>query len=191
MAMADGEWDEKEHAAIASWIEKVSEGGLSGVDTDLKERLKETLKTSLELARNGEITLSDATEWLSRNADSPLKFEAVELCLEVMAADGVAEESELHLARKIADALDLDFDSLQTVLDSKLIELSSGSLDTASPEAIVGIEEDWDKEQILEHLRKEYSKWNARLNVLEDGAERENAQRMLNLIAEIRKSYDE
>jgi hypothetical protein len=35
----------------------------------------------------------------------------------------------------------------------------------------------------------QYGKWNGRLNSLSEGIERENAQKMLDLIAEARKKY--
>ena len=51
------------------------------------------------------------------------------------------------------------------------------------------IDTDWTNEQIKKHLREEYSKWNNRINTLDEGQERDNAQQMLDLIAEARKKY--
>ena len=38
-------------------------------------------------------------------------------------------------------------------------------------------------------LSKQFAKWNNRLNTLNEGPGRENAQHILNLIAEARKKY--
>ena len=45
------------------------------------------------------------------------------------------------------------------------------------------------KEQIKKQFRTEFAKWNNRINTLDEGPERENAQHMLNLIAEARQKY--
>jgi hypothetical protein len=50
----------------------------------------------------------------------------------------------------------------------------------------LGINPNWDKEKIKKHIVSEYAKWNGRLNTLQEGTERENAQAMLDLLAEAR-----
>ena len=45
------------------------------------------------------------------------------------------------------------------------------------------------REKIKKYLAVEFAKWNNRLNTLVEGQERENAQKMLDLIAEGRKKY--
>ena len=44
-------------------------------------------------------------------------------------------------------------------------------------------------DRTLKHLREQFYKWNNRLSALQEGEERRNAQRMLELIAEARKTY--
>ena len=105
-----------------------------------------------------------------------------------MAADGIADPRELKTIRKIADALELDFDEIEKLRDQKLIGLDT-STDQASVEDLLGIEKDWTEDRIKKHLRSEFQKWNDRLNTLPEGDNRNNAQRMLNLIADARKKY--
>ena len=57
-------------------------------------------------------------------------------------------------------------------------------------ESVLGINPDWNKEKIKTHLNKEFKKWNSRYQNLSEGKERENAQFMLDCIAEARKKYD-
>jgi len=54
---------------------------------------------------------------------------------------------------------------------------------------ILGIESGWDEKRIKHHLLQEFLKWNNRLYTLPEGTERENAQRMIDLIAEARITY--
>ena len=63
------------------------------------------------------------------------------------------------------------------------------SMEQASIETILNIEPNWSNEKIKKQLAVEFAKWNNRLNTLAEGQERENAQKMLDLIAEGRKKY--
>jgi hypothetical protein len=140
-------------------------------------------------AKSGELTLGQVTQRLNEIAEEPQKYEAIELCFDVMAADGVADESELDSIRRIAESLELDYKEIESLHDKRLIELDVELDHQASLESIIGIEEDWSSDQIKSHIRVQYAKWNDRLNNLPEGRERENAQRMLNMISEARKKY--
>jgi ABC-type proline/glycine betaine transport system substrate-binding protein len=126
------------------------------------------------------------TEKLNEIAEKSTKYETVELCFDVMAADGVLHAEEMRVIRKVAEALDLDLDEIEKMQDQKIISIKSheGPL-----EETLGIEPDWGTERIKKHLRDEFQKWNNRLNTLPEGEERDNAQRMLDLISEARTKY--
>ena len=49
---------------------------------------------------------------------------------------------------------------------------------------------DLSKDEALIFIKKEYRKWNGRLNTLNSGNERDNAQRMLDALARLRKKYE-
>jgi hypothetical protein len=119
-----------------------------------------------------------------------MKYEAVELCFDVMAADGIADGEELRTVHKVADALGLDFDEIERMRDQKIIALDSRVSDEVDIETLLGIEDDWDPERMRKHLTAEFQKWNDRLNTLDEGEERDNAQAMLGRIAEARQKYD-
>jgi hypothetical protein len=91
--------------------------------------------------------------------------------------------------RRIAEALELDYQEIETLRDKSLIDLDIQADHQASPETLIGIQDGWSEAQIKEHIRVEFSKWNGRLNNLPEGQERENAQRMLDLLADARKRY--
>jgi hypothetical protein len=140
-------------------------------------------------AKSGELSLSPLIERLNEIGEKSTKYETIELCFDVMAADGVADAEELKTIRKVAEALELDFDEIKKLQDQKIIGLDTSVTSHASIEDLLGIEGDWDIARIKKHLRVEFQKWNNRLNTLAEGEERNNAQRMLDLIAEARKKY--
>jgi hypothetical protein len=49
---------------------------------------------------------------------------------------------------------------------------------------------DLTKDEALQFIKKEYRKWNGRLNTLSPGNERDNAQRMLDALARLREKYE-
>lgn len=189
VAMADGNMDETEAAIISSWIQKI----LSPYSGQRRENLKNScnmaLKSAFEDGKNGVLSLSEITAEINLKADDSLKYQAIELCLDVMAADGVASSAELAVIKKVAEAMGLDYAELQRLKDQRMVSIKTNVSDEESLEDALGIDPSWSPDQIKKYLRTEFSKWNGRLNTLSDPVERENTQRMLDLIAEARKRY--
>jgi tellurite resistance protein len=190
VAMSDGELHEDEGQVLKDWMRRV----LFFYDDDRRDQLKETFNTALrigyERAQKGEQVLSELVSEMNEQGGKADKYEAVELCFDVMAADGVADEAELSLIRKLAEALDLDFDEVENMRDKKMVELDISLSDQGGLDEMLGIDRAWDADKRRRHLRQEFQKWNNRLNALPEGEERENAQRMLDAIAEYRKTLD-
>ena len=61
---------------------------------------------------------------------------------------------------------------------------------SASDESLIGMDTDLTKDEALQFIKKEYRKWNGRLNTLSPGNERDNAQRMLDALARLREKYE-
>ena len=191
VAMADGNFADEEGKIIKDWITR----SIATYSYERKEELKKVynkaFKDGYEKAQKGTLSISEITNKLNETGSKAQKYEAVDLCFDVMAADGVADEAELTTIKNISESLNLDFQEIQKMKDQRLIKLSTKIETQSSVEAILGIDSDWSHDQIHKHLKKEFTKWNGRLNTLPDGEERENAQKMLNLIAEARKKYAE
>ena len=189
VAMADGSLDDSEGETLKEWILRA----ISPYSDEKREHLKAlyngAMKDAHSLAKSGDLSLSELTRELNEIAEQSTKYETVQLCFDVMAADGVVVGEELTVINKVADALELDIDEIEKMRDQKIISLSASLGSQASIEAILGIEADWSSDKIKRHLRTEFQKWNDRLNTLSEGEERDNAQQMLDLIADARKKH--
>jgi tellurite resistance protein len=189
VAMADGTLDDSEGETLKSYVQK----SIAPFSDEKRDRLKsiynDAMKNAHAEAKTGDLSLSVLTTELNDIADKTSKYETVELCFDVMAADGVADAEELKVIRKVSEALGLDFDEIDKMRDQKILGLEVNLGTQSSIEDMLGIESDWDADKIKHHLRIEFQKWNDRLNTLSEGEERDNAQQMLNLIAEARKKY--
>lgn len=189
VAMADGSLHDKEGNILKNWVLRNVEPYQGEKKKELKETYNSALREGYQQAQNGELVLGKLTKRLNDIGEKRNKYEAVELSYDVMAADGVADSEELQTIKNVAKSLGLDIEEVNALRDKKLVGLDSSSADGADIEEILGIDPNWSDEKIKEHLRKEFSKWNNRLNTLPEGEKRENAQKMLDLISEARDKY--
>jgi len=189
VAMVDGTFDNRELKILKDQVNRAIQPFPKEKQRSLKALYNQAANDAYKDAKSGDLSLSKLVNRLNEIGERNSKYKAIELCLNIMAADGVADKKEIRLIRKLAEALELDLDELKKMQDQKIIELNASATDHASIEVILGIDEYWSKDKIQRYLRTEFQKWNNRINTLEEGEERENAQRMLNLIAQARKKY--
>jgi tellurite resistance protein len=189
VAMADGSFDDSEGEVITKWIRRAIEPFGSEKREELKSTYNNAMREAYADAKDGSLSLSVLTERLNEIGEAKIKYDAVELCFEVMAADGEADPEEMRTIRKIGEALDLDLAELEAMRDQKIVGLESHISSDGNIEELLGIEADWSGDKVKAHLRSEFQKWNNRLNALSEGQERENAQAMIDMISRAREKY--
>jgi len=190
VAMADGSLDDAEGEILKNWI--VREVSAYGEEKQkrLKKMFNESLKEGFAQAQSGNLSLSPLVDRLAEIGEKKTKYDAVELCFDVMAADGVADPEEMVVIRKVADALGLDMDEIEKMRESVTLNLSTSLTSEEGLESLVGIEEGWSDDQKKKHIRTEFQKWSNRLNSLPEGDERDAAQNMLDNLSALKKKYD-
>ncbi len=189
MAMADGELADEEGDVLKYWIESRIANYEGETRESWRKDLNNALREGYDAVTNGGLVLSDLTRILNESGSQPARYGCIDLLYEVLAVDGVADPEEIALVKKIASALDIDAEELQRIADQKLVGVRAQVESDDDLEQLLGIDQSWDAQQVKRHLRELFQKWNNRMNTLTDQAEKENAQRMLNLIAEARKKY--
>ena len=189
VAMSDGSLDNSEGYVIKDWIKKTISIYEPSKRNELKHIYNNALKESYNDACSGDLELSSLVKSMNRYAENKEKYDTMELCYEVMAADGEAAEQEIEVLNNLCSALDLDFNEIQKIKDKSIVKLTSKSFGSAANEDVLGIDPAWDNAKIRKHLRTEFQKWSSRVTALPDGNERGNAQKMLELIAEAKRNY--
>ena len=106
-----------------------------------------------------------------------------------MAADGVADKEELEDVRKISKKIDVDYDEVTKLKEQRLVNLELPKPEEADIDKILGIDPHWDNEKKKKFIRSEFSNWNGKLSSLKDKKQKENAQKMLQLLAQAKKKY--
>ncbi len=189
IAFADGHLCTSEGNVIKRWVEKTIEHYSDERKNELKELLNKAMKKAFEDAKVDKLCLSELAAEINDIGETVHKYEAMELCFEIMAADGIAGIEEMSIINSVAKAFDLNVAELEKMRDKQIVNLDSVVSGQVSIETMLGIGDDWDKKQINKHLRVEFQKWNSRLNTLSSDKEKENAQKMLGAIAEAKSKY--
>ncbi len=189
VAMADGELDDSEGEILKNWILKQISVYSEEKQARLKDIFNDALKEAYEKAKAGTLALTPLVDRLSEVGEKRHKYDAVELCFAVMAADGTAAPEEMQVIRSVAESLDLDMAEIENMRESVTLNLSESLSSEVELEALVGLESEWSEDKKRKHLRMEFQKWSNRMNALSAGAERDAAQSMLNNIARLRKKY--
>ena len=175
---------------MQNWIKRE----ISSYEGEQKEHLKNLYNTALREsfaeAKHGDLNINILAMRLNEIGEKSIKYEAIELCFDVMSADGVAHAEEMKTIRLLAKMLELDMSEIESMFDTNIVGLNTDFSKRNNAENLLGIEPDWGTQKIEKHLRKEFMKWNGRMESLPAGEARDNAQRMLDAIAEIKNNIN-
>lgn len=189
IAMADGSLDSTEGYVLKNWVERAIAPYTGERREELKSLYNRAMQSAYSDLKSGQLSLSELTTRLNEIGEKSIKYETIDLCFSVMAADGVADPAELRTINTVAKALELDLNEIEQMRDKAVLKLDARLSETEDFESLLGIQKGWSNDQVKTHLRREFQKWNNRLNTLPEGDERDNAQKTLDLIAEARKRY--
>lgn len=189
IAMDDHRIEDSKGYVLKKWISSYIDIYSGEKKERLKELCNDALKEAYSLAKNGDLSMSKLTSRFNDIGTNSEKYQAIELCFDILGAGGNVNSTGLENIRLVASALNLDLSEVKKIHDTKIIEFNPSNIAGVSIESILGIESHWDFNTIKKHLRDEFQKWNNRLNTLSEGPERDNAQMMLDRIAEARKKY--
>jgi len=189
IAMADGTLDKSEGTEIKNWVKGIVDSAGESQRSKIKETLNNALEEAYNEVKSSPIDIEQVCADIKDIGSAADKFDLIELCLDVMAADGEADKEELKQIEQISKLVGIDYDEISKMKDQRLIKLDPTSSSNSGLEEKLDIDPEWDNEKINKHILSLYGKWNGRLNSLSEGIERENAQKMLDLIAEARKKY--
>jgi len=187
VSASDGSMDTSEADIIKGWVRKrVASFVNEDYQIKVKERLNNYIKDAYTEINNKSIDIYEILEGVDNIASEGEKFELFQLCLDVAQADGEADEEELKIINDIAKYINLDRKQFRSMIEKTLpITMHTSE---AKEEDILGITLEMTASEIKKHLMNEYKKWNQRIGS-SDNDIREQAERMITLIAEARKKY--
>ena len=188
IAMADEKLDNKEKDFLSKQIEEFLENYEDEEREELKKEMNELLKQSYMDVCFEKMDLSSLLSFFNQEATQADKYDLIQNCVNMMSIDGEINEKELMVIDEISDYLELDYKKVNELKDIHI--LKGSNLNSSSPESILGIKPSWSDTEIHSHLRKEFIKWNSRMQNCSDKKERDHIQYMLDLISKMRLKYE-
>jgi tellurite resistance protein len=189
VAATDGSLDPEEGEEVKKWVMKklanVSESKLE----DEKKRLNEASRNAHQNALAGKINTEAITGRFNEIGSQQTKYEALELCLDVLRADGTVDPSELEYLDALTKSLGLDPEKYRGLRDRSISDLGDLNVEHEGDlEKAIGVSPEMDTDEIRSHLTKEYARWNGRISS-DDEQTKVHAEKMLMYIAELRVKY--
>lgn len=188
IAASDRHLDPDEAMVIKNWGKSKLTHSNPQNRENRKKRLNEVINRAYKLASSQSLDLSRIVNELNEVASDRDKYEAIELCLDVMSADGIAEPAELKELDRLALLLKVDRGKFRALQDRRLTQVRKTDFKEDNLDRLVGITEDMDIGKIKKHLTAEYRKWNSRSSS-SDPKIREKAKEMLLLIGRARNFH--
>lgn len=197
MAWVDGHLDRAEGQVIQQWIRRHAHEFADDEEfRAFARKCNEAMRETDAQVRAGSFslgTLFQLARELVGTGNPRWKYETIELLHKIAAADGVAQEEETRMLRRLSGLLGLDPKEVERIRDKEFMKRKKPTDDDPDPSSILdelGIPRDLPPDEIKKRLRAEFRKWSGRLNALPEGKEREYAQWMIDRIAAARKQYE-
>jgi tellurite resistance protein len=168
IASSDGELDLREEEKVQEHLpEEIS-----------KVKNNELIKETKEQLNKNELSYTNSIKELNELCRKDEKIFILNLLFDVVTVDGVVKNEEIKLLENISGALLIENVLFEDIKEKKLIQANIESFSNLI------VDEKLSNEEKINFLKKEFIKWNNRLNSLPAGIERDNAQAIINDISE-------
>ena len=195
IACSDGKLSRKEGNVIKDYASKIVDIQIERHKDKTKKSLNKAIEEGLSYETVSKSTISTLCRYI-KNVDGYYndKMQVLDLCLDVMAADDVADKHELELIEKISKSIGIEYEEFVKVREKRMIGLKTMSSDNDSDnieslERTLGVKSDWSKAKKIDYCKKEFRKWNSRLGALNDKQKQENAQTILDSVGKLLEHY--
>jgi hypothetical protein len=188
VAALGGTIGDAEAKIIKDWMSVAASHIPEDMQKEEKELFKKAVNDAYRRACAGQLDLNEILGRMNASASIQEKYEALEVCMDVMAADGKAEQKEIEALDRLAQLLRVDIKTYRSLREQRLAKVTDVGEVKANLNTMLGITPDMTPDQVKEHLVAEYRKWNSRVSHSDEKV-RERASKMLLLIGEARAKY--
>jgi len=184
VSAADDKLYDCEVEFIKDWA-RANIGGAQASDK-VRRKLEKALNETIAFFRDGkQLDTYEICKEVVEIAPLAERYDILDLCLYVAQANGSVAAEELDVLKDLANWLEVDTNRFREMM-GKILPVSMCEVKDA--EVILGVTSDMSGENALEHLNKEYIKWNSRVTNSNPEIQSQ-ADQMLKLIAEARSRY--
>lgn len=186
-AHSDGEIRQEELDAIRQSAQKRTSSFSDSAAA--KARLQTVARNSLKMAGSSPTQLRSRAVATLRGLDQEeYSLQAIELCVEVLAADGEADPAEMDFVYSLCADLGIQRDLVREMLGKSVTHNDLQLVNTGNEFAVLGIDPSMDKEEIRAALNKAFRKWNGQVHNSNPGIAA-RAKTMLDLVGKARAEF--
>ena len=188
LAASDGNFDDIE----VKMIQDSGTNWVNALPADRQEPRKKLFNKALQEAthelqanRHAELERSSIAN-LKKAGKKTVLYEAYEMCLNIVKADGSVHPEEMGQLQRIAHGLELDHATVKMLSDKHLLHVEMSHIEgSSSIDKMLGITEPMSKEEIRKHLNKLFRKYQG-LQAHDNEETRRKAAQWLEMIATAR-----
>jgi tellurite resistance protein len=165
IAAADGRVDDDEVAVIKEWGERTVNALPTARQPERRSILNNALSYATREIRANRMPMleSESIHLLNEKDEARFLYDAYELCLQVLKADGEAHPKEMAQLTRLGKKLGLNETKMRILTDRYLANVQFAPVeDESEDDDILGITNDMSKDEIRKHLNKLYQKHQAR-----------------------------
>ena len=179
ISACDGQMSEEEIHTIEGWAKTNIK-----ISPDAREFHKAMTATKSFFHAGNNIDCSGICREIALKSPLAHRYKIIELCMQVISADGIAKAIELEFLRNLCIWLELNHTTIAMMLET-FVPVNIQEVPDA--EFILGLEENMSGKDRHEKLNREYKKWNGRVTN-HDHLIRVQAKKMIELISSLRNS---
>ena len=186
VAFIDGNLSDEESTALKGWMTKTYK--YDGNSSGSKQLFNETFSDAIKAAKAGNLDIQDICRLLNKKGTKELNKEAFRFAYEIMGADGEIHKNEVKMIKLLEKNLQITADDVTRIRDKFLIKtIIKKDFKIVN---LLGLDVSASSRTICRELTKEFSKWNALINQVKTKKERDNIQKLLELLGEAREEND-
>jgi uncharacterized tellurite resistance protein B-like protein len=189
VASADNEVSESEIQVIKKWLQNETQLRTSKEKTMLEKDLERELMELTELDKSGKLNLEQVFHEINKLDDRYLKYSSMDLVIEVMAADNEIHPDEIKLIDKIVDKLDLDRVTAKKYIRKQILKMR-GLPKRVDIEGFLKINPTVSNKTAKKIIQQEYKNWISAVTSANTSKHRGNAQKMIDIISNVRERYN-
>lgn len=186
VAFIDGNLSDEEGSALKEWMTKTYKH--DGSASSSKQLFNETFTDAIKAAKVGNLDIEDICRLLNKKGTQELNKEAFRFAYEIMGADGEIHKNEVKMIKLLEKNLQISSDDVTRIRDRFLLKtIIKKDFKIIN---LLGLGVSPSSQTICRELTKEFSKWNAIINQVKTKKERDNIQKLLDLIGKAREEND-
>ena len=186
VAFIDGNLSDEEGVILKEWMTKTLK--YDNNISSSKQLFNETFSDAIKAAKAGNLDIQDICRLLNKKGTKELNKEAFRFAYEIMGADGEIHKNEVKMIKLLEKNLQILSEDVTRIRDQFLIKtMIKKDFKIVN---LLGLDVSASSRTICRELTKEFSKWNAIINQVKTKRERDNIQKLLDLLGEAREEND-